>query len=284
MFDYAVESNIMSTNPARNTKVPRPKHRVVEEDENKVIPIEQRMAVLKAMENEPIIRPIITMLMFTGMRIGEALALQWRHIDFQTNTISIRQAVTQEKEYDENGRVVKTTTVVGKTKTSSSTRTIRAPEIVMEALKQWMEYVCKMKNGKKLLEDKAFVFFSTRTYKMRTYSGFRSSYLHFLERHELNEFHINLHKYRHTYASMLLEQEVSPKAVQNLLGHTDVRTTLGIYTHVVPEIYDGVAALMNGVSKAMVEGTYKPKITSRQLDYRMKMLDPSLWENEGDLR
>ena len=152
----------------------------------------------------------------------------------------------------------------------------------MEALKQWMEHVCKMKNGKKLLEDKAFVFFSTRTYKMRTYSGFRSSYLHFLERHELNEFHINLHKYRHTYASMLLEQEVSPKAVQNLLGHTDVRTTLGIYTHVVPEIYDGVAALMNGVSKAMVEGTYKPKITSRQLDYRMRMLDPSLWENEGD--
>ena len=73
--------------------------------------------------------------------------------------------------------------------------------------------------------------------KMRTYSGFRASYRHFLERNGFEAEGLNLHRFRHTYASMLLEQEINPKIVQKLLGHRDVSTTLGVYTHVVPEVF-----------------------------------------------
>ena len=103
--------------------------------------------------------------------------------------------------------------------------------------------------------------------------------MHFLQRHELDEFHLNLHRFRHTYASMLLEQEFKPNVVKNLLGHKDIRTTLGIYTHIVPEVYEGVADVMNLASKAMLEGTYKPRISSQQLEQCMDMLDESLWQD-----
>ncbi len=232
-----------------------------------------------ALENEPVIKPVVMMLMFTGMRIGEVLALQWSHIDFQAKTITIRQAITQNMEFNEEGKVVKTTNIIGRTKTNTSKRTIIAPDVVLDSLKQWMKYLSTMKNGKKLLTMAGFVFPSTQTYSMRTYSGFRASYLHFLHRHELDEFHLNLHRYRHTYASMLLEQDVKPNVVKNLLGHKDIRTTLGIYTHVVPEVYEGVADVMNLASKVMLEGTYKPRISSQQLDQCMDMLDESLWQD-----
>lgn len=61
------------------------------DEDAKVIPIAQRSALLKAAEADPIMCPVITMLMFTGMRIGELLALQWKHIDFQAKTITIRR-------------------------------------------------------------------------------------------------------------------------------------------------------------------------------------------------
>ena len=43
-------------------------------------------------------------LMLTGMRIGEALALQWKHVDFQNRTITVQQSLTRELEFDGEGR------------------------------------------------------------------------------------------------------------------------------------------------------------------------------------
>ena len=73
MYDYALEMQLVENNPARNAKLPKQPRKAADEDE-KVIPIAQRTALLKAAEGDKIMCPIITMLMFTGMRIGELLA------------------------------------------------------------------------------------------------------------------------------------------------------------------------------------------------------------------
>ena len=86
------------------------------------------------------------------------------------------------------------------------------------------------------------VFVSTRTMGLRTYSGFCASFRHFLEQNGLGDQQLNLHCFRHTYSSMLLEQEITPKVVQELLGHRDVSTTLGVHTLVVSEVFEGVTA------------------------------------------
>ena len=74
MYDYAMEMRLAEFNPARNIKLPRQLRKP--ENERKVIPIAQREALLKAAEGDEIMCPILTMLMLTGMRIGELLVLQ----------------------------------------------------------------------------------------------------------------------------------------------------------------------------------------------------------------
>ena len=83
-----MELRLVERNPARNTKLPR-QSRKTGDGENKVIPIAQREALLKAATADPIMSPAITTLMLTGMRIGQLLALQWTHVDFEAKTSTI---------------------------------------------------------------------------------------------------------------------------------------------------------------------------------------------------
>lgn len=273
MYDYAIGMQLVDSNPARNAKLPKQPRRTADEDA-KVIPIAQRSALLKAAEGDPIMCPIITMLMFTGMRIGELLALQWKHINFQSKTITIRQSLTRELVFDQDGKTEKMRDALGATKTCTSQRVLQAPDIVLTRLREWMKYVTTLNGGLTVLIPDGFVFISTRTMGMRTYSGFRASYRNFLRRSGFDNDSLNLHRYRHTYASMLLEQEINPKIVQKLLGHRDVSTTLGVYTHVVPEVYSGVAAAVNDASVQLIAGTYTPKMSSSKVAKQLQQLDP----------
>ena len=275
MYDYAMELGLVDSNPARNAKLPR-QSRKIDDGDSKVIPIAQREQLLKAAESDPILCPILTLLMLTGMRIGEALALQWKHVDFQNRTISIQQSLTRELEFDGEGRTKKTAAALGVTKTRCSRRVIQVPDLVLQRLREWMRYLSKRKGGLEALVPEGFVFCSTRTMGMRTYSGFRASFRHFLERNGFGDQHLNLHRFRHTYASMLLEQEISPKVVQKLLGHRDVSITLGVYSHVVPEVFTGVTAVVNTASEQLLAGTYAPRQGRERVLAQLRQLDPLL--------
>ena len=275
MYDYAMELGLVDSNPARNAKLPR-QSRKIDDGDSKVIPIAQREQLLKAAESDPILCPILTLLMLTGMRIGEALALQWKHVDFQNRTISIQQSLTRELEFDGEGRTKKTAAALGVTKTRCSRRVIQAPDLVLPRLRGWVHYLSKRKGGLEALVPEGFVFCSTRTMGMRTYSGFRASFRHFLERNGFGDQHLNLHRFRHTYASMLLEQEISPKVVQKLLGHRDVSTTLGVYSHVVPEVFTGVTAVVNTASEQLLAGTYAPRQGRERVLAQLRQLEALL--------
>lgn len=282
MYDYAIEMQLVENNPARNAKLPRQPRKAGSEDQ-KVIPIVQREELLKAAADDPVMGPPVTMLMLTGMRVGEMLALQWKHIDFRAKAITIQQSLTRSLAFDKDGRTMKSEDALGATKTRTSQRVIQAPELVLDRLREWMKYVAKMKGGLNVLVPDGFVFVSTRTMGMRTYSGFRASYRHFLTRNGFEAEGMNLHRFRHTYASMLLEQEINPKIVQKLLGHRDVSTTLGVYTHVVPEVFAGVTTAVNAATERLMDGTYTPKMSEAQVLNRLRQLDPTISDDTGFL-
>ena len=262
-FNHAVELKMLLSNPVSSTKLPKASRvKSEQEDNEKVIPRDDRIRILNAAESDVRMKTAITVLLFTGMRIGEFLALPWRNVDFINGSITIDRAITVECEYGDNGVIKNRKTVVGSTKTQCSNRSFKVPPVVIDVLRDWREALpdrMRRKPNHDILAPDAVVFPNDMG-EMRTYSGFRTTYRRFMSENGLGTY--SLHTYRHTFATMLLEAGVNPKIVQKLLGHRDIETTLGIYSHILAEVYDGVADTMTGIHEGMLQELREPMQTA----------------------
>jgi len=257
-YVHAIDMKLADMNPVSGTKLPKQSRVQAEEREDgKVIPIDDRAKILKATEKDIRMKVAIITLMFTGIRVGEWLAMTWGQVDFKNNVITIDRAITKTCEYNEDGKTKSRKTVVGDTKTQCSERKIRVSQIVMDVLRDWQRALPGhiRKSVKIDVLSAGSVVFPNNLGQMRTYNGFRSTYRRFMAENNLGNY--TLHIYRHTFSTMLLERGVNPKVVQKLLGHRDIETTLGTYSHVLPEVYDGVAGIVGEIHADMVSGSKK---------------------------
>ena len=239
-FEYSIENKWIYTNPTLKVKV-KGKRNVYEEDDDeryKALPPEIRDKFLDALNKDEanFIKPLCITLMFAGLRIGEALALKWKNVDFANKTIKIERAITQTLKFDEQGNVKDRTTVIGDTKTACSVRDIPVTDIVLETLKQWKEKQNKRQetnpNVTAILTAPTSFVFANDNGSYRTYYGTRVIFDRFKRRNGLNKHHIHFHGLRHTSSNMLFEMNENPKVIQQLLGHKDVKTTITVYNNV----------------------------------------------------
>jgi len=272
MFRFAVENKILDKNPAEFTKG-MSKRKEQQNRGPKAMTPEQRQAVLTAADNHAILKPMIKTLMFTGMRIGELLALRWRHIDFDKGIIAIEDAITREYDFDENGKPYNQRTLVSYTKTQASVRRILAPEIVMSTLKEHKrdKTIDEATKSLSFTAPDDFVF-STRDGKIRTYRGFTSVFDRFKKDNGLTDFELHAHTMRHTFATILLEEGENPKTVQILLGHKDIETTLGIYTHVMQQVLNDSAQKLDAAYLKLVPSANLAQIHEEDIFAKMRML------------
>lgn len=155
----------------------------------------------------------------TGMREGELLGIRWEDIDFDHGVLHIRQAVQQ---------LAGKGLVITEPKTEKSKRTIKLTTYAIEALQPHKEngLVFQTSNG--------------------TPFGPRNLIRHFRRmclKAGLPQ--LPFHSLRHTFASLLLSQNVHPKVVQEMLGHSTITLTLDTYSHLLPDMQDGAAGKMN---------------------------------------
>jgi integrase len=168
------------------------------------------------------------LLFTTGLRIGEAAALQWEDIDFESGIISVTKTLYY-KSMNEYTFV--------DPKTSASIRTVVIDKDTIRELKDWMEV------QKKVLKDCNFVL---------SYSGIPTS-KHTLPRAleklaGLAGVHrIKIHALRHSHVALLISMGVNPLIVKDRLGHEKIQTTLGTYGHLYPNSNFEVAKLLGGV-------------------------------------
>lgn len=152
--------------------------------------------------------------LFTGMRIGEVLALKISDIDLKNNQISVNKTLTR----DVNYKVI----IKESTKTSTGERIIPIPRMIRKMLKERVNLT--INNKKKYL-------FLTRN---GNYIDSRDANK-FLK-NQLNEFmdavEISSHNLRHTYITRCAESGMNPSVLKKLVGHKNIETTLGTYTTV----------------------------------------------------
>lgn len=239
MFKQAYRNDMIMRNPVENAVTPSGKakkeHRVLTEQE-------QILFLEYAKESE---YELIFVLGFsTGMRIGEIQALQWKNIDFKELEISVEGTLVKVdgKEYRK-----------GPTKTKSSIRTVPLlPDVakkLREHRKKQLEY--RMMLGAEWQQVKGLedLLFCTAIGRPLSRSVLYNTIDHIIERINHDERvkakaekrepvvfeHFSSHTMRHTFATRALENGIPPKVVQELLGHSTIKTTMDIYTHVLPK-------------------------------------------------
>lgn len=166
------------------------------------------------------------MAVFCGLRLGELQGLRWSDVDLGNRQVDLRQAHS----YKTPSRGLKPL------KTSYAKRVVDLPDIVVTALKghrlrQLEEQVNAGGDGFPWLNSWGLVF--TTEYGAATgRTALNKDFRRLLRQAGLPR--IRIHDLRHSYATLELAAGVSPKVVQESLGHARIGTTLDLYAHVIP--------------------------------------------------
>ena len=284
-FEYAIDNKWILVNPTLKVKIKgkRNIYQANDDEKYKAMPPEIRDKFLDVLNKDEanFIKPLCITLMFAGLRIGEALALKWKNIDFDNKTIKVERAITQVPKFDEQGNIKDRITVIGDTKTTCSVREIPVADIVIETLKQWKD---KQYDRQKTNTDVTATLTSPTSFvfanddgSYRTYSGTRKIFDRFKRRNGLDKFNIHFHGLRHTFSNMLFEMNENPKVIQQLLGHRDVKTTITVYNSVnsdyVREATDRLNTKIQGKQKEQVEEFSKDEMTDEEIEQRICELE-----------
>jgi integrase len=160
-------------------------------------------------------------LYWTGMRMGELLALNPKDIDLEKRTISIT------KSYQRLGKK----DVITPPKTPKSKRVITIPEFLAADIKDYMDSLYDLQENDRL-------FPITKYYlEHEMQRGIKESGVK----------QIRVHDLRHSHASMLIELGFSPLEIANRLGHEKVQTTMDTYSHLYPNKQVEVARQLDGI-------------------------------------
>lgn len=242
-LNYAVDKELIETNPMDKVKLPN-EDRV--KKQKKQIPFLSPDDMDKLYEESFRIQEegfringavgelvygnnakIIVLIMYTGLRISEALGLKWEDVDFENKCIKIKRNLSRIKNRDkdtdgENYKYVETTV-----KKKASERTIPLSDRAYEVLEYLktnnkstndIDYVCVSKNGKIAGQRNI-----TRTLNSMLVRG------------KCSVKKCGLHSLRHSFGSFLVSKGVDIATVSTLMGHEDITTTYNVYTHVLKQ-------------------------------------------------
>ncbi|GAX48102.1 tyrosine-type recombinase/integrase [Pseudolactococcus reticulitermitis] len=229
IFKYGVSVGAVSKNPASDVILPK-----IRKSENKKLKYltnsdlkvwRNYLDGLAVTDKNIIDLTLYQFLLATGLRIGEALALNWSDIDLEKESVQVDKTLYLDS-------------VQSTPKTSSSVRNVtfdKKTSLALRVYKQRQNLVFKS-NGVK--SDIVFTdsFGDRAKYSMLIYR---------LERDFLKAglSPITFHGFRHTHASILLNAGVGYKEISNRLGHSQISMTIDIYSHLSKEKADEVAGV-----------------------------------------
>lgn len=206
IFNYACRYYDLLRNPCRQAGTMGKSNA----EEMKYWTQEEFEQFLEAVQDKPVSYYAFLTLYWTGLRLGELLALQLQDFDCEAKTISVTKSLQRINGED----------VVTEPKTEKSKRVITLPDFLVEQLQEYTEKLYGMMAADKL-------FMVTKSYLEKEIV--RGAKLAGVPR-------IRLHDLRHSHASMLISKlDAPPKLVADRLGHEKIQTTLNTYSHLYPD-------------------------------------------------
>lgn len=241
MFDTAVMDNVIRTNPCANVLKNLRRMFNMKQEKRHALTIEEQIELIRYVESSTRYQrlgPLFTVLLGTGLRIGEALGLRWADCDFDNDIIHVTHTLLY-KEQENSGYGYR----ISEPKTKAGIRDIPMLSAVKESLLQerdkrqpdtkepftvdgYTGFIFLNSSGK--VFTPAFVFDSIRSI---TYDHNKEEWL--LAQQE-NRDPIYLPKFsahilRHTFCTRLCENETNIKIIQDIMGHKNIRTTMDVY-------------------------------------------------------
>ncbi len=209
-------------------KVPKNEIQILKKDEQKLLEKE-------LLNNMDTISFGIYFCLYTGLRIGELCALQWKNIDLKNKKIYIKKTLVRIKNPDVMSKK-KTIIIIDEPKSLTSIREIPIPDFILPMLEKLSLNITL--NTFLISGNEKFI--ETRT--------FFNKYKKILKK--INMYSYNFHALRHTFATRCIENGCDPKTLSEILGHSNVKITLDRYVH--PN-YDNKVVMMNQLKPLFIK-------------------------------
>ncbi len=219
MLQNAVYWQLLPSNPARRVKPPKtkkPKMEFFNDDECKLL----IQSLIELTGSKLKYKAAILLDIFSGVRRGELIGLEWSDVDLKNETININKSTQY---LPENGIFDKDT------KTESSNRIVPIPDYITKTLLEYKEWYDEQKNiwGDKWIEsNKLFVQDNGKPMHPDTIGKWFKTYIE-----ELGLPIIKFHGIRHTNATLMIANNVDIATVSARLGHASINTTIKYYVH-----------------------------------------------------
>lgn len=235
VFKYAVKMDIIQKNPLEYVSIPKQQKDLIDEGTHEIErnywKKDEVKRFLSITKEELSLRDhtLFHLLIYTGARKGELLALNWDDINFETGSIRLTKTL-----FHDEGKFIFQTS-----KTKESKRLISLDTKTLSLLKKWRveQIQANLANAGVSKEDKVIFTRDDGSPMRLAYLNDKLSAL--IKKHKLHG--VTIHGLRHTHASLLFEAGASIKEVQERLGHSDIQMTMNIYTHVTDDLKEQTA-------------------------------------------
>lgn len=151
---------------------------------------------------------IFDLLFFSGMRIGELLALTFGDIDMDNKLLYINKTKSHLAGKD----------IITPPKTKTSNRTVTLPSFLIHELKEYKEHCIDTDTTSPLFNI-----------NQKALERKKNNYLRLADLP-----HMRLHDFRHSHVALLVEMGENPLLIANRLGHSDIKITMNTYAHLYP--------------------------------------------------
>lgn len=179
---------------------------------------------------------LVIVAIHTGMRLGELLGLRWQYVDLERQQLQVRGSLQRGTQG----------LVIAEPKTRASRRAVLLTPAACDALRRHQTRQLQEREAAgPLWSANDLVFCNEVGEPLDGTAVLRGYFYPLLERAGLPR--VRLHDLRHTAATLLLGQGISPKVVASLLGHSTTSVTLDVYSHVTPDMQQGAAEAMQRI-------------------------------------